>query len=184
MALGMLFMAAQPVGAATLKFGAKLSAGIQPSNSPSTCDHQLNGGSGTYACTWILNQAYNGGLVTAPANGKINKVKLISCHAGSFTVQLAQKSGSSFKIVTQGPKVTYTSQCNGYPVQKYSITPMTVHTGEYLAVKGSGSMGPIRCDSGSPRTYLFKPPLVVGGGFTAPTDDTGCFLLVQFVYSV
>ena len=56
-ALGMLFMAAQPVGAATLKFGSKLSGGPWfPSNAyPGTyCDHEIDGGSDTYACTWIL----------------------------------------------------------------------------------------------------------------------------------
>jgi len=99
----MLLTAAMPVDAATVKFGAKLAAGTDPSNAPVTCDHELNGGSGTYACTWIMTNAFNGGTLTAPKNGKINKVQLIAWNSGSFTLFFASKSGSNFKVVTNGP---------------------------------------------------------------------------------
>jgi len=57
-----------------------------------------------------------------------------------------------------------------------------VHTGEYIAIK-TGVGGPMRCDSGSANTQLFYPPLVVGGGYTAPTDHSGCHMMIRVVYA-
>ena len=73
----MLVLAFQSVSATTVKFGAKVAAGYDPSNAyPGIwCDHEIDGGSDTYGCTWILNQALNGGTVSAPQSGHINKVK-------------------------------------------------------------------------------------------------------------
>ena len=107
----MLLVAAQPAFAATTKFGAKLAAGIDPSNSPVTCDHEIDGGDGTYACTWIMLARFNGGTLTAPKNGKINKVKLIAWSSGSFKLVFAKKSGSQFKVITVGPKIYYHDGC-------------------------------------------------------------------------
>jgi hypothetical protein len=181
----LLLLAVQPAAAAGTSFGSKLSAGTDPSNSPSKCDHELHGGSGTYACTWIMTQAFNGGSVTAPKTGKVSKVKLISWTSGSLTVFLARKNASGqFKVVRKGPKISYHDGCpNDYcSVQKYSVTPFDVSQGDYLAVKGS-NMGPLRCDSGGNRIALFTPPLAVGGGYTTPSGYSGCFLMVQLVYA-
>lgn len=181
-ALGLIVLAAQPVDASAMKFGSKLANGIDPSNSPNLCDHELNGGSGTYACTWILLTPYNGGLTTAPANGHIVKIKLIAWHSGSLTVFLAQKSGSKYKVVTKGPKIKYHDGCpSSCSIQTYNISPLAVSSGQYLAVQGA-NMGPLRCDSGGNKIALFKPPMVVGGGFRTPTGFSGCYLMVQAVY--
>ena len=187
-ALGMLFMAAQPVGAATTKFGAKVANGLFPSNAyPGTlCDHEIDGGSDSYACTWILNQAYGGGTVTAPKNGTINKLKIIGGQGGSFKFVIAQKSGSTFKVLSRSATISYpTDPCNnngGCTVRKISIPAMTVKTGNYIGIQATKS-SMLRCDSGGARTYLFTPTLAPGGGFTNPTDSSGCFLLLQAVYS-
>jgi len=179
----MLLTAAMPVDAAAVKFGAKLTAGTDPSNSPVTCDHELNGGDGTYGCTWIMTNAFNGGTLTAPKNGKISKVKLIAWTTGSFKIGFAKKSGTQFKLVTLGPKVSYHDGCNpDCVVQTYSITPTTVHTGEYIAIQ-TGKGGPMRCDSGSTNIQLFYPVLVAGGAYANPTGHSGCHMMVQVVYA-
>jgi len=179
----LVLFAAQPTFAATAKFGAKLAAGIDPSNSPVTCDHELNGGNGTYACTWIMTSAYGGGALTAPKTGTINKIKLIAWSTGNFKLFFAKKSGTQFKVVTAGPKVYYHDGCNpDCVVQTYNITPTTVHLGEYIAIK-TGTAGAVRCDSGSPNTQLFYPALAVGGAYTSPTDHSGCRMMITAVYS-
>ena len=63
----MMLVAAQPAFAATTKFGAKLGSGTFTDNAyPGTyCDHEIDGGSDTYACTWILLNSFGGGSVTA-----------------------------------------------------------------------------------------------------------------------
>jgi len=189
--LGMLFMAAQPVGASSTKFGAVLSTNTQPSNSPTNCDHQLTGNDGTDKCTWIEANAYNSGGsgipgAQAPKNGTINKVKLISCHSGSFTLFIAHFNQSTHvgSVVAQGPKISYTGQCTNtsYTIQKYSFSAITVHTGDYLAIRGA-SVGFVRCDQGSLHIALYKPPLTVGGGSASMTGDSGCYLLLEAVYS-
>jgi hypothetical protein len=179
----MLLVSAMPVDAATVKFGAKLAAGVEPSNSPVTCDHELNGGSGTYACTWIMLSAYNGGTLTAPKTGTINKIKLIAWTSGSFKPVFAKKSASQFKVITVGPKVYYHDGCNpGCVVQTYNITPTTVHLGEYLGIQ-TGKGGPMRCNSGSPNIALFTPVLPAGGGYQTPDGYSGCQMMVQVVYA-
>lgn len=179
----MLLTVAMPVDAATVKFGAKLAAGIDPSNSPVTCDHELDGGSGTYACTWIMLSAYGGGTLTAPKTGTINKIKLIAWTTGSFKVVFAKKSGSQFKVVTVGPKVSYHDGCGvDCTVQTYNITPTTVHQGEYLGIQ-TFKGGPMRCNSGSPNIALFTPVLPAGGGYQTPDGYSGCQMMVTAIYS-
>jgi hypothetical protein len=181
-------LAAQPTFAAT-KFGANLSGGpwfVSNAYPGQLCDHELNGGSGTESCTWILNQAFNGGSATAPVSGTINKVKIISGKAGSFKLVLAQKSGSNFKVVSRSATVSYsTDPCTnsgGCTVRKFSISPMSVKAGYYVGIQ-TNKTSMLRCDSGGARTYLFTPPLAPGGGYTAPSGSTGCYLLLQVVYS-
>jgi len=177
-----LLVAAGPVDAATTKFGAKLAAGIDPSNSPVTCDHEIDGGDGTYACTWIMLSAYNGGTLTAPKTGKIAKVKLIAWSSGSFKVVFAKRSGSQFKVITVGPKVSYHDGCNpDCVVQTYTITPTTVHLGEYLGIQ-TFKGGPMRCNSGSPNIALFTPVLPAGGSYQTPDEYSGCQMMVSVVY--
>ena len=180
------FIAVQPVAAANTTFGTKLDASTEfPDNAyPGTyCDHLLTGGSGTSSCTWILVLPDKGTQPTAPKDGKINKIKLIAGKGGSFTLYIAQKSGSKFKVVTKGPKITYaTDACSpDCHIQSFSISPITVHKGDYLAVK-TAKASFVRCNSGSQATALFKPPLATGGGFATPTDYDGCRMMLQAVY--
>ncbi len=185
-ALGLIVLAAQPVDASTLKFGAKLANGIFPSNAyPGTlCDHEIDGGSDVYACTWILLTAYNGGSVTAPQNGQINKVKIINGQSGSFKLVLAQKNASGqFKVVSRSTTINYaTDPCTvDCVVHKFSISPMNVTKGMYVGIQATKT-SMLRCDSGGNKIALFTPTLAPGGGYTTPTDFSGCYLLVQVVY--
>jgi hypothetical protein len=183
----MMLIAAQPAFAATTKFGAKVANGVFPSNAyPGTyCDHEIDGGSDTYGCTWILLTAYNGGSVTAQKNGTINKVRIINGHSGSFKVVIASKNASGqFKVTARSAKVNYTTDpCNvDCVVHTYNITPLTVKTGQYVGIQ-TPKTSTLRCDSGGNKTALLTPPLAPGGAYTTPDDYSGCFLLVQAVYA-
>jgi len=188
-ALGMFAIAAQPVGASTLKFGSKLSDGLFPSNAyPGRyCDQVIDGGTDPYPCTWILNQAYGGGSATAPANGTINKIKVIGGAASSFRLVLAQKNAAGqFRVVSRSSTINVpTDDCEnngGCTVRKISISPMTVKTGYYVGIQATKA-SIFRCDSGGARIFVFTPPLNPGGPFTTPTEDDGCFMLLQAVYA-
>jgi hypothetical protein len=181
--LGLMLAAAQPAGATTLKFGANLVSDVDLSYANSWCDQAITGSSDTYACTWILTAGDNGGSATAPANGTITKIKLVSPASGSFTVYVASKSSTGkFKLVKQGPKVYYHDSCSSTcAVQSYSITPMTVQAGQYIAVKAK-RMGPLRCNASLPHTSLFRPPLALGAAYVKPVYNSSCYLLIQYVY--
>jgi hypothetical protein len=185
-----IFAMAAPPAAAATTFGASLSGAPFPSNAypGQYCDHELNGGSQTYSCTWIEDYAYNNnGLAgaKAPRNGTIRKIKLVAGHGGSFKLYLARyKPGThQGKVVTKGPKITYaTDPCDtDCSVQTFTISPLTVHKGDFLAIKANKPSF-LRCDSGGNRIALFKPPLAVGAGFTAESGDSGCYMLLQAVY--
>lgn len=185
----MLLVAAQPVDAATVKFGAKLTNGVFPSNTyPGTyCDHEIDGGSSTYACTWILLTPFNNTTpgATAPKNGTVNKVRIINGQGGSFKFVIAQKNASGkFKVLRSTAKVNYaTDQCDpDCVVHTYSFPGLSVATGNYIGIQ-TAKTSTLRCDSGGNKTALFTPTLPVGGGFTTPTDYSGCFHLVQAVYA-
>jgi hypothetical protein len=186
----LLLLAVQPAAAATVKFGAKLPAsGIFVSNAyPGRyCDSLVDGGSDTYACTWILLDAFNGGADTAPQNGTINKIRILNGAGGSFKVVTARKNGSGqFKVTHMSDKVTYATDPCDFPEEcvrhAYNITPLAVATGDYIGIK-TKKTSTLRCDSGGSKVALFTPPLVVGGAYTTPTDTDGCWLMVQAVYS-
>lgn len=76
--------------AAPVRFGAKLTNDTQPQ--PALwCDEPND--TPPHPSTWILNEAYgrpNGGH-KAPKAGTIGRVRLMSCDAGSFRVQVARK---------------------------------------------------------------------------------------------
>jgi hypothetical protein len=188
-ALGMLAIAAQPVGAATPKFGSKLSNGLFPSNAyPGRyCDQVIDGGTDSYPCTWILNQAYGGGTATAPSNGTINKIKVIGGAASSFRLVLAQKNAAGqFRVVSRSANINVpTDDCEnngGCTIRKISISPMAVKTGYYVGIQATKA-SIFRCDSGGSRIYVFTPPLNPGGPYMTPTDSDGCFMLLQVVYA-
>src|ERR1700729_1408861 len=106
-------------------FGAKLSSQSQPSNAENgqSCDE--NGGirHGS-TCTWAAISAFeNGSHFTAPKTVTVKHVKLVSCKAGKFRLQLAKANPSTrkAKIVTQGPEITYRGQspCGGASGEHY-----------------------------------------------------------------
>src|SRR4051812_20322292 len=185
----MLVLAFQTVDAATVKFGAKLAAGQYPDNaySGTLCDHEVDGGSGTYACTWVLNQAFNGGTATAPKNGFINKVKIVNGAAGSFKLVIARKNASGqFKVLRKSTSVSYTKDNCPEPfncsVHTYSIPSLQISTGDYIGIQTSRT-SMLNCNSGGSRTALFTPTLAAGASYTTPTAYSGCFLLLTAVNS-
>lgn len=180
-------IAAQPAFAATAKFGAKLSNGVFPSNAyPGTyCDHELYGGNNTYACTWIMLTAFNGGSPTAPKDGTINKVKIINGQGGSFKIVVARKSQTTqFKVVGRSTKISYaTDKCEpDCTVHKYSFPGLKVKAGDYIGIQAAKT-STLRCDSGGNKIALFTPKLPVGGSYTTPSGYSGCYLLIQVVYA-
>ena len=38
------------------------------------------------------------------------------------------------------------------------------------------------CSSGSPNTYIYQPVLPVGGSYTNPVENTGCYILLETQY--
>jgi hypothetical protein len=139
-----------------------------------------------------MNEAYgrpNGGH-KAPKAGTIAKVRIISCTPGSFRIQVARPvpGTSKFKIVKNGPFINYAGDPQGcgedddfiYQVEKISVN-FTVAKYDRIAIKARRT-GALRCGSGGDHTLQFEPPLVAGGSSRKPTDDEGCFLLIDYQY--
>ena len=172
-------------------FGAKLTTHSQPSNAQNgqSCDE--NGGipHGS-TCTWVAITAFeNGSHFTAPKTGTVKHVKLVSCVAGKFRLQLAKASPSARKarIVANGPEITYAGQspCGGasgdhYVVQSFRVT-LHVTKGDYIAIKAP-STGTLSC-SGGDGFLLYAPPLPVGGPLKMSHSGASCDLLVQLSYT-
>jgi len=187
----MLAAGSVPAMASPVRFGAKLSNNLFPDNAypGSSCDHVLTGGTGNSKCTWIEDFAYdpNNGSASAkaPKNGKISKIRLIAGHSGSFQLVIAryQPNTQKGKVVRAGPTINYaTDPCSPHcTIQVFSIKPLTVNKGDYLAIN-TRSTSTLRCDSGGDRISLYKPPLPVGGALTHATDTDGCYLLLQAQY--
>ena len=95
-------------------------------------------------CTWVAITAFeNGSHFTAPRTGTVKHVKLVSCEAGKFRLQLAKANPSArkAKIVVNGPEITYAGQspCGGasgdhYVVQSFRVS-LHVTKGDYIAIK-------------------------------------------------
>ena len=89
----------------------------------------------------------NGSHFTAPATGTVKHVKLVSCVAGKFRLQLANASPSTqqARIVANGPEITYAGQspCGGatgshYIVQSFPVN-LPVNKGDYLAIQAKST---------------------------------------------
>jgi hypothetical protein len=175
-----------PASAATVRFGAKLTRDTQPTPAE-RCD-QHGSIPNNKACTWVMKVAYQNVPGTrAPKNGTINRVRLISCVAGSFTVQVARRQAGSqkFKVVKSPKSISYAkdsrAECGGengddYRIQSFRVN-FTVKKGDYIAVKAK-RVGFMR-NSGSGDTYLFEPPL--GSSFRNRDTSTGN-MLIQYQY--
>jgi len=171
-------------------FGAKLTAQSQPSNAENgqSCDENAGIRHGS-TCTWVAITAFeNGSHFTAPRTGTVKHVKLVSCKAGKFRLQLAKAhlGARRAKIVVNGPEITYHGQspCGGasgdhYVVQSFRVK-LHVTKGDYIAIKAR-STGTLSC-SGGDGFLLYAPPLPVGGPFKTSHSGASCDLLVQLSY--
>jgi len=183
--------ASQPSAAATPTFfGAKLTTQSQPSNAENgqSCDENAGIPHGS-TCTWVAISAFeNGSHFTAPRTGTVKHVKLVSCKAGKFRLQLAKANRSAHKarIVVNGPEITYKGQnpCGGasgdhFVVQAFKVS-LKVTKGEFIAIKAR-STGTLSC-SGGDGFLLYAPPLPVGGPLKKSHSGASCDLLVQLSY--
>jgi hypothetical protein len=179
------------MASAPVKFGAKLSPTVQPSNSlPGLmCEHQTPGAT----CTMIQNEAYgrpDGGEL-APKTGTIKKIRLIAGGPGSFKLQIAKVQRSTLfatnkaKVVSNGPRISYTGQTEAneesgsYKVESFNVN-VPVQKGQQLALRGNiTSM--IRCSSGGDNTLIYTPPLMTGSPFAPATSTDGCWILIEAV---
>ena len=171
-------------------FGAKLTSQTQPSNAENgqACDEQGGIPHGA-TCTWVAISAFeNGSHFTAPRTATVHHVKLVSCKAGKFRLQLAKANPSTGKaqIVEQGPVITYKGQspCGGtsgqhYVVQSFKVS-LKVTKGNYVAIVAR-STGTLSCSGGN-GFLLYAPPLPVGGPMKKSHSGASCDLLVQLSY--
>ena len=185
-ALGITLAALAGAGTASAaSFGADVEPDVQPSNASTAhpCDYSAPG----TKCTWVLNDAYgNPGGEKAPTAGKLKSVKLIAGEAGSFKLQLVKvRADSSAKVLAQGPRIRYEGQDpamdpdDPYNVEKFKLDkPLPVQRGAQLAIVAKET-STLRCSSGGDNTLLFDPPLSLGDPFAAPSNDDGCWLLIE-----
>lgn len=171
-------------------FGAKLTTQSQPSNAQNGQSCSENGGIPHGAtCTWVAISAFeNGSHFTAPRTGTIKHVKLVSCKAGKFRLQLAKAlpRANKAQILVQGPEITYAGQspCGGtsgdhYVVQSFKVS-FKVTKGNYIAIKAR-STGTLSCSGGN-GFLLYAPPLPVGGPLKKSHSGASCDLMVQLSY--
>ena len=187
-----------PVGAAGVSFGAALDNMSQP-NGPEKCDQDA-GIPHNATCTWVIGSAFQAGVGNhwaAPKNGTIGKVRIVSCVAGSFILQLARAKPSTHqaRIVRSGPTVSYpadprqvdgdpNTDCGGPNGDDYIVTTkkvtLKVDKGEWIAIKTS-KLGAVHC-SGGGNVMLFAPPLVAGGSYKHQKGGDSCDPLIALVY--
>lgn len=177
-----LTLLATAAPAATI-FGSKLNHEPTPAE---TC--RMNNAS--KMCSWVMTIAQqNVGHETAPKNGTIAILRLRSCSAGSFVLQLARAAPSSQKarVVRTGPEINYVGSaknCNGGAafIETFNVN-VPVTKGDYLAVIAT-KVGFIYNASGD-GTLVFDPPLPDGGPARhATTKGTGSgILMLQAEYS-
>jgi hypothetical protein len=154
----------------------------QPANSPRKCDD--TGPNEGDPCTMVSVITSNFGHEQAPKDGKINKVRTVSLHAGSFTLYFAKAHPGSqeAKVVKKGPVISYSGDNVGdYSIDVTTIDPVSVKKGWYIAIKDT-SFDTVSCTSGSAAQLEFQPPLAVGGSFETADDHNGCYMLVELQY--
>jgi hypothetical protein len=183
----MIGVGVAPSGAATpTSFGAKLTTHSQPSNAQHgySCDESAHIPNHA-TCTWVATTAFeNGSKYTAPKTGTILHVSLISCIAGSFTLQVAKAIPSKHKaqIEADGPVINYAGQVgcgHKFTIQTFPVN-VPVAKGDYMAIE-TASTGTLSCSGGS-GVMLFAPPLTAGGPLTKTKAGAGCDLLVSYSY--
>jgi len=182
---------ALPASAAPVAFGAKLTKFSQPTP-PEKCDRNA-GIPDNATCTWVATTAFeNGDHFKAPKDGTIKQLKLISCVAGTFTLQIARVRFAQHqaKVVRNGPVINYAADprglnnCGGpdgddYIIQTFAVN-VHVDTGDYIAVRAK-RLGLIH-NSGGGNTFLFAPPLTPGGAFEVRDGESSADLMLRLIY--
>ena len=188
---------ALPASAAVSAFGAKLTTSSQPTP-PERCSDNGDIPAGAN-CTWVATTAFeNGDHFKAPKDGTIRHLKLISCVAGSFTLQMArvQPAAHKAKVVRNGPTINYAADprqtdgdpetfCGGdegddYIIQSFAVN-VPVKMGDFIAVRAK-RLGFVH-NSGGGNTFLFAPPLAPGGAFQVADDESSADLLLRLTYA-
>ena len=137
-------------------------------------------------CTAVMMEAHqNIGKEKAPRDGKLQKIRIRSCIAGTFVLQLATAdvATSRAKVRRSGPLINYKgdpANCTGgpYTIETFDVN-VNVRQGERLAVAGT-NIG-FHYSSGSGPSLIFVPPLRDGGGLRTDTNSMG-HLLIQAEY--
>lgn len=166
---------------AAVKFGAKLTPEVQPSNASPA--HECEPAPGK--CTRVSMEAYGrpDGGHKAPKSGTIKKIKIIAADAGKFRLQLARAKANQekAKVTYTGPKLSYHGQTDpmalDYEIEKFKVN-VPVKKGDHLGIL-SRKTSMLRCSSGGPNQLLFQPPLSVGGPFETADETDGCWLLLE-----
>jgi hypothetical protein len=179
------------VSAAPVRFGSSLTPSIQPQ--PAQWCDEPNADPPHADCTWILNEGYSDAPGVppnkAPKAGIIGRVRLMSCEPGSFRVQVARKvpGTSRYKVRKNGPRIEYqgdSEQCDDtdghYDVERFAKS-FSVLKGDRIAIRARQT-GTLRCGGGGDSTLLFSGPLVAGGNARRPSDDSDCWLLIEWQY--
>jgi hypothetical protein len=191
--LSLLFFGVCAAQAAPVHFGAVLNKHQQPSGAGngdacSISSHKIN-------CSFVLMQAYkcefgsctNGHL--APQDGTINKIELISCAAGTFTLQIARANAKTEKasVISTGPLINYAADakhCEGpttYTVQSFEVN-VPVKKGDYLAAEAD-ELGFVNCSGGGENMLLFHPPLADGAAARKANKEDGCLMMMEAFYA-
>ena len=190
--LCLVALVAVPVSAAPVAFGAKLTTTTQ-AQGPMSC-HGLAPGQipAGAVCTWVAEEAFeNGSHATAPLTGTLHHLKLVTCSAGKFTLQLVKRSANGrYKVgITDNQVIQYQADprgldnCGGpdgddYLIQTFTIN-LAVQKGEYIAVK-TAKLGTIHCSGSNMPVYF--PALAAGQTFRSTSHGGGCGLLVRLLY--
>jgi hypothetical protein len=195
--LCLVALIAVPASAAPVAFGAKLTVFTQ-AQSAMSC-HGIDPGDIPVGgvCTWVAGEAFeNGSHATAPMNGTLHKVKLISCSAGKFTLQMVKKNANGKYALgrTDNQVINYKAdprqidgnpdtECGGpdgddYLIQTFTIS-LAVKKGEYIAVR-TGKLGTIRCSGQD--LPIYYPALSSTTNFRTKTTGGGCGMLVRVIY--
>lgn len=175
--------------AATTRFGAALDNMSQPANAEGgkRCSDEI---ASAESCTWVSTEAYhNGGHQAAPRTGTIGTLKLVSCIAGSFIVQIATPaSGHRARVLRNGPTINYKrdpnqvcggADGNAYIVQSFAVN-FTVTRGDLIGIYAS-NVGPLYCAGGN-GVDLYNPPLGASTAYRTRTKSTSCNLMIQLTY--
>ena len=179
-AVGAILVA--PSSSMAFRFGSELTPETQPSNAGDGHECQPNPG----VCTWGMGEAYGrpDGGEKSPYSGRLKRIRLIAQVPGTFRLQILKfADNGDAKVVRNGRVVTYDGQpTNAGPDDPYVIESFRVNLpirkGQRLGIRTSNN-SLVRCSSGGPNSLIWTPPLALGGLFSPPDADDGCWLLLE-----